>query len=405
MRRILTWAIVLLVVGASVSYVGITQYQSYNTPLAKCQREAAQGYDLGAPLIISNIYVQFGTDSGVLSVKVDGSGCSAITGLTITSIRPFLSGVVNTSFLEYQGVPVGPSHPVPLNEPSYGSIAVSNVSIGRDYSFSYILTTQDGQFGSSGEITLTARGYTPINYSLDQNLSSASGYLVANYNPELGLIPETPGSPVYWLYSDNYLADLALAQYQGNATMPRVAANISQSIEMYLPVPDVGNQYAVLGSNGVCSFPAALSFTLATVDGAQIMTVKNNGTGVLNTADYADIDFLNAICQYHHNNMTGAILAYDEGMEMFDGAGFRDLPYNQTGQYQTYKVALFLYASATLGQPIDTAALSVLLKLQAPNGGFYTGYDASYSHGTTMTNTETTSLALLALEACENQEP
>jgi hypothetical protein len=83
----------------------------------------------------------------------------------------------------------------------------------------------------------------------------------------------------------------------------------------------------------------------------------------------------------------------------------RDLPYNQTGQYQTYKLALFLYASAALDQPFNTTALSTLLRMQAPDGGFYTGYDASYSHQTTLTNTETTSLVILALERVESQTP
>lgn len=35
--------------------------------------------------------------------------------------------------------------------------------------------------------------------------------------------------------------------------------------------------------------------------------------------------------------------------------------------------------------------------MQAQNGGFYTGYDSSYSPDGTLTNTETTSLAILAL--------
>jgi len=96
--------------------------------------------------------------------------------------------------------------------------------------------------------------------------------------------------------------------------------------------------------------------------------------------------------------------AYEDGAKMFDGVGFRDLPYNQTHQYQTYKLALFVYASVVLDQPINVTALSTLLRMQALSGGFYTGYDASYSHGL-LTNTETTSLAVLASQNVENQEP
>jgi hypothetical protein len=37
-------------------------------------------------------------------------------------------------------------------------------------------------------------------------------------------------------------------------------------------------------------------------------------------------------------------------------------------------------------------------------GGFYTGYDAGYSHGSTEMNTETTSLATLALQGLESEQ-
>lgn len=89
---------------------------------------------------------------------------------------------------------------------------------------------------------------------------------------------------------------------------------------------------------------------------------------------------------------------------MFDGVGLRDLPYSQTHQYQTYKLALSIYASVVLGQPVNSAVLSALLRMRAPTGGLYTGYDAGYSHGSTETNTETMSLAVLALQSLESEQ-
>ena len=411
MRRIIVWAIVVILVGASVAYVYITENQSSNSALAKCQSEEAKGYNLEPPVVSPTIFVQFGTTTGVFSVKIGGSQCSPITGLTINSIRPFVNGVVGTSFIMYNGGLVGPSNPVPLNEPASGWMTVSNVSVGQTYSFNYTLTVEAPGWGSSGTITLTAVGYTPISFSLDQNLDQAANHLVANYNSKLGLIPETPGSQVYWLYSDNYLADLALAQYVGNQTMPHTAANISQSIERYLPVPDLESQYAVLGSNRACSFPTPQNSTLHTSGVATIKTVLNNGDGLLNDMDYADIAFLDAICQANHGNATAFMTAYDTGAKMFNGTGlvdkaFTDPTSNSSHQYQTYKLALYVYASVRLDQPINVTALSILLKMEDPvSGGFYTGYYAGYLHGTTLTNTETTSLALLALESVESQEP
>ena len=235
--------------------------------------------------------------------------------------------------------------------------------------------------------------------ALGPNLASAANYLVLNYNSALGLIPETPGSNVYWLYSDNFLASLALAQYgQANTTISKVASDISVTITNYLPLGSTVNQYTTL-ELGVCQYDSAVNDTVLVSGSTRIETVDDNGSGTLSVTEYADIALLDAVCQYHNGNTQAAMAAYQEGAKMFDGIGLADLPFNQTRQYQTYKLALFIFASVVLGQPVNGTALSTLLMMQAPDGGFYTGYDANYSHGTTLTNTETTSLALLALES------
>jgi len=232
-------------------------------------------------------------------------------------------------------------------------------------------------------------------------VSKAVDYLVANFNPATGLTSETPGSSTYWLYSDNFLAALALNHFgQRNTTLITLAADISGSINEDLRVQQLNNaenQYMVLNASAPCQFHPSVDYTIATPDGVQIKTTINNGTGDLSENQYADVAFLKAICLYRQNNASGALTSYNAGKGMFDGVGFRDLPYNKTGQYQTYKLALFIYATAVLKQPMDERALSALLIMQAQNGGFYTGYDANYSHDGTLTNTETTSLAILAL--------
>jgi hypothetical protein len=50
-----------------------------------------------------------------------------------------------------------------------------------------------------------------------------------------------------------------------------------------------------------------------------------------------------------------------------------------------------------LSQPVNQAALATLLKMQAPDGRFYTGYYPGLRYGGTTANTETTSLAILTL--------
>ena len=397
---------VAILIVATVAYVSFSEYESYNSSSGTCEREAAQGSSqVGFILISPSIKVQFGTTSGVLGVKIGGSACSPITGFEITSMRPILGGVVNTPFVQYQGSVIGPNHPEPVGEPASGSINVSNVTVGQEYSMNYTVTTAGPNYGSSGALTFTATGYTPLSFSLDKNLTSAIDYLLADYNPKLGLIPETPNSSVYWLYSDNYLAALALSQYGGaDLTIAHTGANISVTLYRYLPLAKAYNQYTAIGTS-LCAFSPSQNYTIGESNGYHLETTVNNGTGSLSGEQYADIAFLNAICLQGHGNTTAAVAAYDQAAKFFDGVGMRDLPYNQTGQYQTYKLALFLYASAALDQPFNTTALSTLLRMQAPDGGFYTGYDASYSHQTTLTNTETTSLVILALERVESQTP
>jgi len=409
MRRIIALTIILILVGATVAYVGVNSYLSYNSPSAKCQREASQGdSQVGVILVIPALKVQFGTSSGVFTVRLSGSACSTITGFTITSISPLVSGVVGASFVRYQGDLISGANPEPISEPASGSIPVSNVTIGQSYSFTYAITEPPGGFSSGTNnttVTFTAAGYTLVTIPLAGNITSAVNYLTSTYNPHLGLIPETPNSSAYWLYSDNFLAAWALSQYpNASAAVAHTAANISQSISDY-HLGNIVNQYEAMQVSSSCVFHAANNYTVSSSGGVQIKVIVNNGTGILNHTQYADIAFLDALCQNSHGNTSAALAAYNIGAKMFDGTGLRDLPYNQTQQYQTYKLALFIFAAADLNQPINLTALSTLLRMQAASGGFYTGYDAGYSHGTTMTNTETTSLALLALEMVVNQEP
>jgi hypothetical protein len=240
---------------------------------------------------------------------------------------------------------------------------------------------------------------------IGSSIRDAADYLIRNFNPEVGLIPETPGSATYWLYSDNYLAALALQQYgAGNSTIVSIAGLISNSLRADLPghLEGVMNQYLVLNSSSPCQFHTSRPYTLMTFDTAKINATLNNGTALLSESQYADIAFLNAICLYREGNASGAMAAYDAGRAMFDGSGLRDLPFDQTCQYQTFKLALYVYAGAILGEPVPQSAVSALLSVQAQGGGFYTGYNSTFSHQRTLTNTETTSLAVLALNAVLN---
>jgi len=236
-------------------------------------------------------------------------------------------------------------------------------------------------------------------------LTNAATFLVSNYNLLVGLVSETPSSHTYWLYSDNFLAALALRQIGPfDPYLMAIANNISTTIQFYAPgLGGANNQYMVLNGswNGPCGFDSARPYTVAQSSGAQVNVTLNNSTGTLSESDYADIAFLTAICYQYQGSHNEALTAFNLGTSFFDGTGFADRPFTDSGagqgQYQTYKLALYLYASRLLSQPVNQSALETLLRMQAPDGGFYTGYYPGLSHGGTNENTETTSLAVLAL--------
>lgn len=252
---------------------------------------------------------------------------------------------------------------------------------------------------------------TAQNTQVDLALPAAINYLVVNYNSTVGLIPEVPHGNTYWLYSDSFLALLALEQYNnqypGNLTVTNIAANIEGNLSKYIvEVPNVNllNQYMVLNTSSKTLNPsifnASNSYTVTKDFGAIINITLNNGTGVLSSANYADISFLEAVYSNNIGQSNNANGNYTIGSQMFDGTGMNDSVFqtgNQAGQYQTYKLALYIYASKVLNYVLPQNVEADLLKMQGTSGGFYTGYDSSFSNNGTNTNTETTSLAILAL--------
>ncbi len=88
---------------------------------------------------------------------------------------------------------------------------------------------------------------------------------------------------------------------------------------------------------------------------------------------------------------------------MFDGYGIADEAYkdgsaSEHGTYQTYKIALYIYALQN-SRIYDYGAEENLLRMQGPDGGFHTGYDRAGTYAGTLENAETTSIAILALNS------
>src|SRR2546422_7469984 len=83
------------------------------------------------------------------------------------------------------------------------------------------------------------------------------------------------------------------------------------------------------------------------------------------------------------------------------GRGLADEPYkdrSEEGIYQTYKLALYLYALQATGTYYYGEEDNIF-RLQGPGGGFHTGYDQIGTYARTRENAETTSIVITAISS------
>lgn len=260
--------------------------------------------------------------------------------------------------------------------------------------------------------------------SADQAALNRSIYYFARfYDLTTGLMPETPNGTTFWLYSDNYLSSLAISRYSSsNQSTMNFATSLHYLVEGYASTFDGGNissQYAALNSS-VASFNCSNDYALSWSRGGgnppagsgarTIETTANDGNGACATLaqNYADLLFLQAIYYHKSGNAAHAASFYQAGARDFDGIGIADSAYSDPSSssyhvYQTYKLALYLYAVACTGQRSTDTNFSLLnstlLSLQdKATGGFFTGYYPTPATHSTGVNTETTALATLAIE-------
>ena len=240
-------------------------------------------------------------------------------------------------------------------------------------------------------------GYTLFFPSISKSCSPIDkgvSYLDTRFHPVLGLLNESPqvAPHKYWLANDNLLAAHALAELGRTGLSNKIILS--------------ARTYGV-DRNGLIEVIWGVPVTYPPFVGEQILIkrIEDNeiwqenhlqGSQFLDWQEYANLGFLGALNQFHRGNIQEAIDQYDATLVRFDGIGFKDKAHD--GRYETYKLALAIFTGRTLQttNPDEGNMLSILTELQAEDGGFYTHYVTSDSpQGDT--NTETTSLALLAL--------
>lgn len=219
-------------------------------------------------------------------------------------------------------------------------------------------------------------------------------FLLRLFEPGLGLLPEYQGSSVYWLYHDNYLAAKALEK-----SRPEIAGKIRAAIESY-GIRESGTIEIVFGE---AKRPLPLRhFQLVKVrkqDGKTVWTEVVTGVELSGVEGYADLLFLTALAE---NEPAKARQHFQRGMAMWDGKGFNDRVAQNRHTYAVFKLALALISADRLGRTGDPAIAERLLALQSDDGGWITDYDPS-GRQIGKANVETTSLAILAVEAAKRQ--
>jgi hypothetical protein len=264
----------------------------------------------------------------------------------------------------------------------------------------FLATSERIVTAAAGKKNATAFGLAmPEAASLTNRIGRGQAFLVSLFDPELELLPEFKGSRTCWLFHDNYLAAHILA-----GTRPDLARRIRSTLVRF-GVTNSGKIEIVLDEA-----PDPLPFRtyqlseVAVVSGRTIRTERVTTNLLQGWEQYADLLLLAAIAEARSEPVR-ARRRFALADAMWDGIGFKDHVVEVQHYYATYKLALYLIAAERLHleAPHGPDALTRLLALQEPDGGWRTDFSAEAPLG--LANVETTCLSLLALEAVGRARP
>lgn len=224
-------------------------------------------------------------------------------------------------------------------------------------------------------------------------------FLAGLYDPELKLLPEFPGSKVYWLYHDNYLAAKMLTRFD-----PERSRAIREAIRRFGVTSSGKIEILFDEADHPLPFRHYRLDEVARV-GDKVVKTEVAGNAIhLDWQRYADLLFLASISEASKDRDI-ALSHFEAGLKTWDGTGIRDQVNSTKGIYATYKLALALIAARRLGRESGELA-SIrrrLLKMQRADGGFVTDYDRA-GNRVGQANVETTSLAIMAIDRDEVEQ-
>ena len=263
-------------------------------------------------------------------------------------------------------------------------------------------------------LVLSSMLLTPLRSSENYNVidfKRACSFLEHQYVSEVGLL-RASFRPEYSDYNKAYIGDNLLG-YEALRVcgQGKLARKINETLNAQYRNYLYSIRWRVLLGVKIESVPR-LNFykVLKTVGNLTVMAEVKRKKPLTDWRDYADWLFLEAINSMIIGNKSKAYKLFKEGMELFDGSGFKDKAYNKTSTYDTYKLGLAVLAYKELSSPLEykdkiSEVLHVISRSQDPvSGGIFTNYRAAgnrtiFGENISDANVETTSLIILALKA------
>jgi len=239
----------------------------------------------------------------------------------------------------------------------------------------------------------------------ETRIEDAVKYLLHHYDDEIDLIFESeeraehflkeqyPNLPltfqnVFWLYTDNYFACLALAPYS-----PYHSSRIKGRLENF---GFRSNLYEVINGENFDIVRHGNIIYIGNFSNKYIFSLIHNGSEFDDFDAYADLCLYYALNCFFKSDLPEAEKYFQKAYKMFDGKGLKDKAFIEAGYYANYKLALLLYASRVMGIELPNYGEieSLLWSKQSENGGIVSLSDPE-GNPIGSANCETTSLTLL----------
>ncbi|MCL0089246.1 zf-HC2 domain-containing protein [Dehalococcoidia bacterium] len=210
----------------------------------------------------------------------------------------------------------------------------------------------------------------------EQQIARAVRFLIAHFDPEVGLIHRSEGAgpmivqhrqyrynQTFWLYPDNLVASYALEPFE-----PEIAQKIRETLHHYDQPPSL--LFEVLFGKPIPEDIAKARQVMIDRDHEfLIMAEFHDSPDPLSWKDYGDMLIYQSLNQHLRGDTKRASRYFDQAYSMWDGKGILDAEAKEKNRYAGHNLALILYAGRVLNITINSQIEATLWGMQNPDGG------------------------------------